>query len=79
MLVKNHAYSLKHWTPDYFVEHFGNASCKVHNSQGDSRKFEDTTVAEFFKNFGRSNTAKTQVPKLKVSTHCVPTQAFPDV
>jgi [histone H3]-dimethyl-L-lysine9 demethylase len=51
------------WTPDFFVEKYGNQECSVVDCQSDASK--KTTVGKFFSTFGKYNGRK-EVWKLKV-------------
>ncbi|TRM68546.1 hypothetical protein BD626DRAFT_482072 [Schizophyllum amplum] len=51
------------WTPEYFIEHYGDRSCLITNCVDETNK--QITVKEFFETFGRYNERDQVVWKLK--------------
>ncbi|KAI5823553.1 hypothetical protein K523DRAFT_357552 [Schizophyllum commune Tattone D] len=51
------------WTPEYFIEHYGDRSCLITNCVNESNK--QITVKEFFETFGKYEERDQMVWKLK--------------
>lgn len=51
------------WTPEYFIEHYGSQECSI--TDCDNEMKHESTVAQFFSQFGQYEHRGTQIHKLK--------------